>query len=43
MPLTVRHIGAEQHQRWIEQRPSVSFLQLPEWGQVKVGWRPESI
>jgi len=43
MALTVRRISADQHRRWIEQRPSVSFLQLPEWGGVKVGWRPESI
>ena len=24
-------------------RPFISFLQLPEWGGVKSGWRPESV
>ena len=43
MALTVRRIGAEQHRAWVATRDSVSFLQLPQWGQVKVGWRPESI
>ncbi len=43
MTLTVRAISAEQHRAWIASRPSVSFLQLPEWGRVKAGWRPQSI
>ena len=43
MPLTVRAITAAQHSEWIVSRPSVSFLQLPEWGRVKVGWRSQSI
>ncbi len=43
MTLTVRAISAEQHRAWIATRPSVSFLQLPEWGKVKSGWRPQSI
>lgn len=43
MTLTVRAISAEQHRVWIASRPSVSFLQLPEWGRVKAGWRPQSI
>lgn len=43
MTLTVRVISAEQHRTWISHRPSVSFLQLPEWGKVKAGWRPQSI
>jgi len=43
MTLTVRVISAEQHRAWITMRPSVSFLQLPEWGAVKSGWRPQSI
>ncbi len=41
--LTVRAITPDQHRAWIATRPSVSFLQLPEWGRVKVGWRPESL
>ena len=43
MNLTVRAITADQHRGWIASRPSVSFLQLPEWGKVKVGWTPESL
>ena len=43
MSLTVRAITAAQHREWIAQQSSVSFLQLPEWGEVKVGWRPESL
>ena len=43
MSLTVRTISAEQHERWLRSQPSVSFLQLPSWAQVKVGWRAESV
>lgn len=43
MTLTVRPITAAQHREWISQRPFVSFLQLPEWGALKVGWRHESL
>ena len=43
MSLTVRTISAEQHARWLRSRPSVSFLQLPSWAQVKIGWRAESV
>ncbi|MDP2287334.1 MAG: peptidoglycan bridge formation glycyltransferase FemA/FemB family protein [Actinomycetota bacterium] len=43
MTPVVRTISASQHRQWIASRPSVSFLQLPEWGRVKVGWRSESI
>lgn len=43
MNLTVRTISADQHARWLRSRPSVSFLQLPSWAQVKVGWRGESV
>ena len=43
MKLTVRAITADQHRSWIESRSSVSFLQLPEWGKVKVGWKSESL
>jgi lipid II:glycine glycyltransferase (peptidoglycan interpeptide bridge formation enzyme) len=41
--LAVRAITAAQHAEWVESRPSVSFLQVPEWAQVKVGWRGESV
>ena len=43
MALTVRTIGADQHARWLRSRSSTSFLQLPCWAQVKVGWRGESV
>jgi lipid II:glycine glycyltransferase (peptidoglycan interpeptide bridge formation enzyme) len=43
MTLSVRVITEAQHSAWIASRPSVSFLQLPEWGRVKAGWRSESI
>ncbi|MGA1145472.1 MAG: lipid II:glycine glycyltransferase FemX [Candidatus Nanopelagicales bacterium] len=43
MSLTVRTISADQHARWLRSRPSVSFLQLPTWADVKVGWRGESV
>ena len=43
MSLTVRTISADQHARWLRSRPSVSFLQLPSWADVKVGWRGESV
>jgi lipid II:glycine glycyltransferase (peptidoglycan interpeptide bridge formation enzyme) len=41
--LTVRTISADQHARWLRSRPSVSFLQLPSWADVKIGWRGESV
>ena len=41
--LTVRTTSADQHARWLRSRPSVSFLQLPSWADVKVGWRTESV
>ncbi len=43
MTLTVRAITAGQHSDWIAGRPFVSFLQLPEWGELKTGWRSESL
>lgn len=43
MTLTVRAITADQHAEWVDGRPSVSFLQVPEWGAVKQGWRAQSL
>jgi lipid II:glycine glycyltransferase (peptidoglycan interpeptide bridge formation enzyme) len=43
MTLTVREITADEHAAWVASRPSVSFLQLPEWAGVKAGWRAESL
>jgi len=41
--LAVRVITPAQHSAWVAGRSSVSFLQLPEWLQVKSGWRGESL
>lgn len=41
--LAVRAITSAQHADWVASRPSTSFLQVPEWGDVKVGWRGESV
>ena len=41
--LTVRAITGQQHAEWVAARASVSFLQVPEWGAVKTGWRSESL
>jgi lipid II:glycine glycyltransferase (peptidoglycan interpeptide bridge formation enzyme) len=43
MTLAVRVITRAQHLEWVARRPTVSFLQLPEWGDVKAGWRSESL
>jgi len=43
MTIAVRPITSATHQAWIDAQPSVSFLQLPAWGEVKVGWRSESL
>lgn len=43
MTLSVRAITAAQHSDWLSGRPFTSFLQLPEWGGAKPGWRPESV
>jgi lipid II:glycine glycyltransferase (peptidoglycan interpeptide bridge formation enzyme) len=43
MTLAVRAITADQHAEWVAGRASVSFLQLPEWGAVKQGWRAQSL
>lgn len=43
MTLTVRAITSDQHSAWIDSRPSVSFLQTPEWAGVKTDWRSESL
>ena len=48
MSREVRRISVEQHSGFLDgviasDSTSVSFLQLPEWGNVKVGWRPESV
>jgi len=39
----VERITREAHSQFIKQQSSASFLQLPEWGDVKREWRSESI
>ncbi len=44
MSITVRQISQESHSEFLNTtKAHVSFLQLPQWGTVKVGWKPESI
>lgn len=44
MSITVRQISPQSHSEFLTKSDAhVSFLQLPEWGAVKVGWKPESI
>jgi lipid II:glycine glycyltransferase (peptidoglycan interpeptide bridge formation enzyme) len=42
-PLDVRQITAEQHQAFVAGRPSVSFLQVPQWAAAKPDWASESV
>ncbi|RJK94168.1 lipid II:glycine glycyltransferase FemX [Vallicoccus soli] len=39
----VRQISREEHLAFIAEQPSVSPLQCPSWGEVKAGWRAESV
>lgn len=39
----VRTITRDEHVAWVETRESVSFLQTPEWADVKREWRSEHI
>jgi lipid II:glycine glycyltransferase (peptidoglycan interpeptide bridge formation enzyme) len=41
--LDVRQITPAQHQAFVASRPSVSFLQVPQWAAVKPDWESESI
>lgn len=41
--ITVRDISTAEHLTWLRGQPSASFLQTPAWGEVKQGWRSESI
>lgn len=43
MTLAVRVITGDEHAAWVAAQPSVSFLQVPEWAGVKVGWSGESL
>jgi len=39
----VEKITREVHSQFISEQSSASFLQLPEWGDVKREWRAESL
>jgi len=41
--LNVRTISRAEHAGWVDSRSAVSFLQTPEWADVKREWRAESI
>jgi lipid II:glycine glycyltransferase (peptidoglycan interpeptide bridge formation enzyme) len=41
--LRVRIITRAEHDAWIGSRASVSFLQTPQWADVKLEWRAESV
>ena len=43
MTMQVRRISDQMHRSYISGRPSVSFLQTPAWGRVKVDWAAHSI
>jgi vancomycin resistance protein VanK len=42
-PLSVRTITPDQHLGFVRAQDSVSFLQVPAWGEVKSDWRRESV
>ena len=42
-PLSVRTITPAEHLDFVRTQDSVSFLQVPAWGEVKSDWRRESI
>ena len=42
-PLEVRQITSAQHQAFVAGRPSVSFLQAPQWAAAKPDWVSESV
>ena len=41
--LTLRPISAHDHREFLATRPEATFLQQPEWAQVKSGWSAESL
>ncbi|MGW0605996.1 lipid II:glycine glycyltransferase FemX [Streptomyces sp. NPDC002640] len=43
MRCEVRAITREEHLDFVRERPSVSHLQVPAWGDVKEDWRPHSL
>lgn len=43
MSLRLAAITREQHLAFVQDRPSVSHMQVPSWGDVKPDWRAESL
>ncbi|WP_151770441.1 lipid II:glycine glycyltransferase FemX [Streptomyces abyssomicinicus] len=43
MRCEVRAITREEHLDFVRERPSVSHLQVPAWGEVKEDWRPHGL
>jgi hypothetical protein len=43
MPIEIRLISQETHRTFLSELSSSSFLQLPEWGAVKIDWNRKSI
>lgn len=41
--LSVRPISAQEHTHFLSERTDVSFMQRPEWAEVKPAWRGESV
>lgn len=41
--LSLRTISSREHHEHLATRPDASFLQRPEWADVKAGWRGESV
>ncbi|MGN6722037.1 MAG: peptidoglycan bridge formation glycyltransferase FemA/FemB family protein, partial [Marmoricola sp.] len=42
-PITVRTITATEHEAFIANQASASFLQVPSWAAVKAEWAAESL
>ncbi|MFH9084480.1 lipid II:glycine glycyltransferase FemX [Streptomyces sp. NPDC017673] len=43
MSLTLRPLTRAEHLAFVAERPSVSHMQVPSWGDVKPDWRAESL
>ena len=41
--LTLRPISVHEHREFLATRPEATFLQQPEWAEVKAGWSAESL
>ena len=41
--MTVRPISAAEHEAFVAEQASASFLQVPAWARVKAEWRAESL